>query len=264
MSYETVLVEQADGVSKITLNRPDRLNALSFQLLEELQAALKAAAQDEACRCVLLTGAGRGFSSGADLMDAAQGLKPGERPDLGAPLEDRYHPVLRQIRAMPKPVVAAINGTAAGAGLNIALACDIVLAARSAKLIQAFSNIGLVPDAGGTWSIPRLIGRARALRWMMSGETLMAEQALDWGLVTGVYDDEALAGEALALAQRMAQRPTLALAAIKKLVDASLDHDLETQLALEASTQTRVGFSDDAWEGIMAFVQKRPARFQGR
>lgn len=264
MGYETILVEQADGVSKITLNRPDRLNALSFQLLDELQQALKAVAGDDSCRCVLLTGAGRGFSSGADLMDAASGLKPGERPDLGAPLEDRYHPVLRQIRAMAKPVIAAINGTAAGAGLNIALACDIVVAARSAKLIQAFSNIGLVPDAGGTWSIPRLIGRARAMRWMMSGEALMAEQALDWGLLTAVYDDDALAAEAESLARTMAQRPTLALAAIKQLVDVSLDHDLEAQIALEATTQTRVGFSDDAWEGIMAFVQKRPAKFQGR
>ena len=264
MTYNTLLFEQRDAVTAITLNRPDKLNALSFELLEELQQALRRAGEDEACRCVLLTGAGRGFSSGADLSDAARDLKPGERPDLGAPLEHRYHPVLRLIREMRKPVIAAINGTAAGAGLNIALACDWVLAARSAKLIQAFINIGLVPDAGGTWSIPRLIGRARAARWMMSGEALTAETAEQWGLIAECVADEQLAERAQALAQRMASQPTVALAEIKRLLDASLEHDMNEQLALEATTQTRVGYSDDAWEGILSFVQKRPAQFAGQ
>lgn len=264
MSYETLLVEHQDAVTKITLNRPQSLNALSEQLLIELRAALEEAARSETCRCVLLTGAGRGFSSGADLVDAAKSLKPGERPDLGAPLETTYHPVLRAIRATPKPVIAALNGTAAGAGLNIALACDIVIAARSAKLIQAFIKIGLVPDAGGTWSIPRLIGRARATRWMMTGDSLMADKALEWGLLTDVFDDEQLPAEAEALAQRLSKMPTKALGEIKRLMDASMDNGLDAQCAMEAGIQTQVGFSDDAMEGIMSFIQKRAPNFKGR
>lgn len=263
MSNPSVLSEHSGGVTTITLNQPAKLNALSRRLLIELQAALKAAQDDPACRCVLLTGAGRGFSSGADLSDAESLPPPGARMDFGAALEQTYHPVLRLIRAMPKPVIAAINGTAAGAGCNIALAADVVVAARSAKFIQAFIRIGLVPDAGGTWSIPRLIGRARAMRWMMSGESIDADTAERWGLISAVYDDAVFAAEAQALAQRMAQQPTLALAAIKRLVDVSSEQTLEQQIALEATTQTGVGFSKDTMEGIMAFIQKRPARFTG-
>ena len=264
MSFENLLVDQDDAVTRITLNRPDSLNALSEALLLELRVALQQASQDDACRCILLTGAGRGFSSGADLKDTLGTLKPGERPDLGAALHTTYHPVLREIRKAQKPVVAAINGIAAGAGLNIALACDVVVASHSAKFIQAFVRIGLIPDAGGTWTVPRLIGRARATQWLMSGEALDASKAEDWGLISAVYADEDFAEQSRALAARMAAQPTRALAAMKMLMDSSGEKDLESQIALEASLQTEVGYSDDAMEGIAAFVQKREARFKGR
>ncbi len=264
MSYNTLLVENTDAVCTITLNRPDSLNALSLELLRELREALASAGKDENCRCVVLTGAGRGFTSGADLKDSLGGLKPGQRPDLGEPLHTTYHPVLREIRHIQKPVIAAINGVAAGAGLNIALACDVVVAARSAKLIQAFVRIGLIPDAGGTWSVPRLIGRARATRWLMSGDALDAQTALDWGLITDVFDDDALLDRTHELARRMAAQPTRALAAIKQLMDSTLDLDLEGQIAREARLQTDIGYSDDALEGISAFLQKREARFKGK
>ena len=264
MSYETLNVETRGAVRRIALNRPKKLNALSGQLLAELREALQAAADDGDCRCVLLTGEGRGFSSGADLTDTAVNMKPGQPFDFGAALDDTYHPVVRLIRAMEKPVVAAINGTAAGAGCNIALAADIVIAARSAKLIQAFIRIGLVPDASGTWSIPRLIGRERAMQWMMSGEAIDADTAERWGLIAEVLDDEGFEDAAWARAERLAAQPTRALAAIKQLVDLSLDNDLETQLALEAGNQSRVGKSEDTMEGIMAFIQKREAKFKGR
>ncbi|MGJ8670744.1 MAG: enoyl-CoA hydratase-related protein [Oceanococcus sp.] len=264
MSFENLLISQADAVTTITLNRPDSLNALSEGLLLDLCKALQQAAADDACRCIVLTGAGRGFSSGADLKDTLSALKPGERPDLGAALHTTYHPVLREIRKAKKPVVAALNGIAAGAGLNIALACDVVVAARSAKFIQAFVRIGLIPDAGGTWTVPRLIGRARATQWLMSGESLSAEKAECWGLIGEVFDDEDFADKAQALAARMAAQPTRALAAMKLLMDTSLDKDLESQIALEASLQTEVGYSADAMEGIAAFVQKREANFKGR
>lgn len=264
MSYNTLLVENADGVTTIILNRPESLNALSFELLRELREALVAAGKDAECRCVVLTGAGRGFTSGADLKDTMMELKPGERPDLGQPLHTTYHPVLREIRHLEKPVIAAINGVAAGAGLNIALACDVVVAAKSAKLIQAFVRIGLIPDAGGTWSVPRLIGRARATRWLMSGDALDADTALDWGLITDVFADDELQAKTQALAARMAAQPTRALAAIKQLMDSTLDLDFEGQIAREARLQSQIGFTDDAMEGISAFVQKREARFKGK
>lgn len=264
MNPETLILERHDAVLRVVLNRPERLNALSDQLLRELHETLAAAADDDAVRCVLLTGQGRGFSAGADLRDAASAARPGEPIDFGARLEQTYHPVLRAIRGMPKPVVAAVNGVAAGAGCNIALACDVVVAARSARFIQAFVRIGLVPDAGGTWTIPRLIGRARAMRWMMTGDELDAETAERWGLVTEVFDDAELADRALALATRLAQGPTLALAAIKRLIDASGTADFESQIALEARTQTDVGRSTDTIEGISAFLEKRPPKFTGR
>lgn len=263
MNYECIEVAQNQGVTKITFNRPDTLNALSIQLLGEFRDAVEAAAVDESCRCVLLTGAGRAFTSGADLRDAAGDMDVADL-DLGQPLRDSYHPILETLRAMPKPYIAAVNGIAAGAGCNFALAADIVIAARSAQFIQAFIRIGLVPDAGGTWCIPRLIGRARALQWMMSGDALDAETALNWGLISEVVDDDRLAAEADALAARLAKAPTLALAQIKKLVDASLQNDFATQTELEARAQTGMGQSHDAVEGIMSFVQKRKPQFKGK
>lgn len=264
VAYESILVESDAGVTRITLNRPDKLNALSMKMLGELREAVTAAGTDANCRCLVLTGAGRGFSAGADLTDPASLPKPGAPIDFGAPLEPNYHPILRAIRDMPKPVIAAVNGTAAGAGCNIALAADIIVATRSAKFIQAFVRIGLVPDAGGTWTIPRLIGRARAMQWMMSGESVDAETAERWGLVSTVYDDALFAEEVQALAQRMAAQPTQALVGIKRLVDASTAGEMDAQLAREAAMQTTVGRSADTMEGIMAFIQKRPARFTGK
>ncbi len=264
MTEAVVRVERDQALTTIVLNRPRKLNALSGELLRALAQALAEAEADEGCRCVLLTGAGRGFSAGADLTDLDMQPAPGQSLDLGATLHETYHPVLHRIRAMPKPVVAAINGIAAGAGCNIGLAADVVVAARSARFIQAFIKIGLAPDAGGSWIIPRLIGRGRALQWMMSGEALDAQTALDWGLVSAVYDDESFADEAGALARRMAAQPTAALAAIKQLLDASSENDFPAQLDLEASLQSRLGRSQDAVEGISAFIQKREPAFQGR
>lgn len=264
MTYETLLVHSENAVTRITLNRPDKLNALSFKLLKEMRTALEVAQDDPACRCVLITGAGRGFSSGADLGDTSMQPVAGGPIDFGAALETTYHPILRLMRNMPKPVISAVNGTAAGAGCNIALAADIVIAARSAKFIQAFIRIGLIPDAGGTWSIPRLIGRARAMRWMMSGESLDASTAENWGLISAVHEDAVFMAEAQALAERMAAQPTRALAGIKKLIDASMMGQMDQQLDLEAAMQTHVGNSKDTMEGIMAFMQKRPARFTGQ
>lgn len=264
MSYETLIVEQIDAVCRITLNQPAKLNALSKQLMDELLRACTQAAEGPGVRAVILTGAGRGFSSGADLSDPASMPKPGELPDLGASLEERYNPLLRIIREMPKPVIAAVNGTAAGAGCNIALACDMVIAADSAKFLQAFIKIGLVPDAGGTWTIPRLIGRNRAMRWMMTGETIDAATALDWGLIAEVHPAETLPQVALELAQKMAAAPTAALGRIKALVDAAEHSTLESQLQAEADEQRLCGRSPDFGEGVMAFMQKRTPQFSGK
>lgn len=263
MSYECIEVVQNKGVTKITFNRPESLNALSIRLLVEFRDAVETAAADASCRCLLLTGNGRAFTSGADLRDPDAGLDLADL-DLGQPLRERYHPILDTLRSMPKPYIAAVNGIAAGAGCNFALAADMVIAARSAQFIQAFIRIGLVPDAGGTWSIPRLVGRARALQWMMSGDALDAETALNWGLIGKVVDDDKLAEEADALAERLASAPTLALANIKKLVDASLQNDLATQTELEAQAQSGMSKSHDAMEGIMSFVQKRTPQFKGK
>ncbi len=264
MSYETLQVEQIDAVCRITLNQPAKLNALSKKLIEELLEACSAAGRDDAVRAVIITGAGRGFSSGADLSDPASMPKPGELPDLGASLEDRYNPLLTVIREMPKPVIAAVNGTAAGAGCNIALACDFVLAADTAKFLQAFIKIGLVPDAGGTWTIPRLIGRSRALRWMMTGETIDAATALEWGLVMSVHPVDALPEVALEWAQKLAAAPTAALGRIKTLVDSAEYTNLQDQLQAEADAQRLCGRSPDFGEGVMAFLQKRPPKFSGK
>lgn len=262
MSYEHIIVERQDGVAKITLNRPQVLNALSVALLTELKSAVEAAAADDAVRCVLLTGSGRGFSSGADLMDPGAPMNPAD-PDLRVVLDSHYHPILETLRGMPKPYLCAVNGIAAGAGCNIALAADICLAAKSAKFIQVFARIALVPDAGGTWTVPRLIGRARAMRWMMTADDLPAETALEWGLITQLCDDDALQDEAMALAQRLAKGPTGTLAAIKCLVDASFDNDFSEQLEQEAVAQFAMGKAGDFKEGVMAFAQKRAADFQG-
>jgi len=263
MTYETILLEVEDGVARVTLNRPDRLNSFTAAMHEELQAVLGSIETDPAVRAVLLTGAGRGFCAGQDLADRA--VAPGgEAVDLGASVEKYYAPLVRRLAGMEKPVVCAVNGVAAGAGANIALACDIVLAARSAKFIQSFANIGLIPDSGGTWVLPRLVGQARALGLGLTGEPLPAEKAEQWGLIWKCVDDEALAEESMKLARKFAAGPTRGLAATKKLIRGSLLQTLDDELVIEGQWMRELGYSEDYREGVNAFMEKRAPKFTGR
>ena len=262
MSEAPLLYSVEDGVARITLNRPDSLNSFNAELHAEMRQALKAARQDKSVRALLLTGNGRGFCAGQDLSD--RNVAPGaEAPDLGESLEKRYNPMLRTLRDLPFPTICAVNGVAAGAGANIALACDIVLAARSASFIQAFCRIGLVPDSGGTWSLPRLVGMARAKGLAMLGDKLSAEQAEQWGMIWKVVDDEALQDEALTLARHLATQPTRGLALIKRALHASADNDFDAQLDLERDLQRLAGRTDDYREGVAAFMEKRKPSFKG-
>ena len=254
----SVLVDRRDGWVRLVLNRPDRLNSFNEEMHKRLAAALDAAGADEACRAVLLTGAGRGFCAGQDLSDR---VGPA---DLGATIDAFYNPLVRRIRALNKPVVCAVNGVAAGAGANIALACDIVLAARSAKFIQAFSKIGLVPDSGGTFFLPRLIGDARARALAMLAEPLPAEKAEAWGLIWKVFEDDALAAEAEKLVAHLATQPTVGLALTKQAFAASATNDLDAQLDLERDLQRKAGSTPDYAEGVRAFLDKRTPNFTGR
>jgi 2-(1,2-epoxy-1,2-dihydrophenyl)acetyl-CoA isomerase len=256
-----VLVDRHEGWTAITLNRPDRLNAFNTDMHGQLLAALNDIAADQDCRAVLLTGAGRGFCAGQDLSDRMQADGP---VDLGATLESTYNPLVRRIRSLRKPVVCAVNGVAAGAGANIALACDIVIAARSAKFIQAFVKIGLVPDSGGTFFLPRLIGDARARALAMLGEPIGAEQAQAWGLIWKAVDDNDLSAEAARLAVHLATQPTEGIALIKEALNASAANTLDQQLDLERDLQRRAGHTPDYAEGVRAFMEKRPPRFTGR
>lgn len=263
MDQQTILHERRNGVARITLNRPERLNSFTAVMHGELARVLREAAEDREVRAVLLTGAGRGFCAGQDLGDRA--VAPGgEKVDLGDSVERFYAPLIRRITEMEKPVVCAVNGVAAGAGANIALACDIVLAARSAKFIQSFANIGLIPDSGGTWVLPRLLGQARALGLALTGEPLPAEKAEAWGLIWRCVDDEALDAEATALAEKFASGPTRGLAETKRLIRQSWMNDLSTELAHERDAMRELGFSADYQEGVTAFTAKRPPVFTGR
>lgn len=257
-----VLAENRDGVLAITLNRPDRLNAFNEDMHLSLRETLTHAAQSGDVRAVLLTGAGRAFCAGQDLSDRqmAAGDAP---PDLGHTLGTFYNPLIRQIRALEKPVVCAVNGVAAGAGANIALACDIVLAAQSAKFIQAFSKIGLIPDAGGSWFLPRLVGEARAKGLAMTAMPLSAEKAADWGLIWRAVPDADLMSEAESLARQLAEGPTLGHALTKALLQEASENALDEHLDRERDTQQRAGRSNDYREGVSAFLEKRPARFTG-
>ena len=262
MSYETILLDIADGVARLTLNRPDRLNSFTVQMHDEVSRALEAVSKSDA-RVLMLTGAGRGFCAGQDLSDRA--VAPGgDGVDLGESLEKRYNPLIRRITSLELPVVCAVNGVAAGAGANIALACDIVIAARSAKFIQSFANIGLIPDSGGTWTLPRLAGQARALGLALTGEPLTAERAEAWGLIWKCVDDDKLADEAAALAAKFAAAPTKGLAATKKLMRESGARTLEAQLDVERDAQRALGRTADYKEGVAAFMQKRPPKFSGQ
>jgi 2-(1,2-epoxy-1,2-dihydrophenyl)acetyl-CoA isomerase len=263
MTETPLLVAVADGVATLTLNRPERLNAFTAGLHEALAAALDRAASDPEIRALLITGAGRGFCAGQDLSERKP-LIGGERRDLGEGLERYYNPLIRRLRGLEKPIVAAVNGVAAGAGAGLALACDIVIAARSASFIEAFSRIGLVPDAGNTWLLPRLVGCARAMAMALTGEAVPAEAAAQWGLIWKVVADEALMGEASGLALRLAQGPTRALGLTKRALNRSSANGLDAQLDLERDLQREAGLGDDYREGVAAFLEKRPPRFSGR
>lgn len=260
MTAPLVLYESTQAIATITLNRPDVLNALDDALIRALRDAVERAAGDDAVRAVLLTGAGRGFSSGADLAS----VPPSPSLDLGQLLRERYHPVILAMRSMPKPVVCAVNGPAAGAGMSIALAGDIVLAARSAYFVQAFSKIGLVPDAGSTWFLPRYVGDVRARAMALLAERIDAPTAERFGLVWQVLDDEQLMPEARQLAARLAAQPTRACALIKQALNDSFGRDLPAQLELEATLQTQAGRTEDFAEGVAAFLQRRAPQFKGR
>ena len=262
-----VLVSDAASVRTLTLNRPQALNSFTTGMHTELLAALEAAAADAGVRCVVITGAGRGFCAGQDLAApaVATDLTPGAKPtDVGYVIERFYKPLALRLRAMPVPVIAAVNGVAAGAGASIALGCDIVIAARSASFIQAFSKIGLVPDAGGTWLLPRLVGRANALGLAMTGDKLPAEAAQAMGLIWKCVDDAAFAAEVGAMAERLAAMPVKALAATRAVIDASMQLGLADALSLEGQWQSRLSASHDYLEGVAAFLAKRPATFSDR
>lgn len=257
------MFEVDTGTARLTLNRPDRLNSFTVEMHREVAEALERVEHDDRIRALLVTGAGRGFCAGQDLGDRS--VVPGETAvDLGESLENRYNPLVRRLVALPKPVVCAVNGVAAGAGANIALAADIVLAARSAKFIQSFSALGLVPDSGGTWILPRLVGQARALGLALTGEPISADQAESWGLIWRAVDDGKLMEETERLTQKLASGPTKGLAAIKRAIRQSWRASLDEQLDRERDLQRELGYSGDFREGVTAFGEKRKPNFSGR
>lgn len=263
MSFETIEFSVTDGVAKLVLNRPDKLNSFNTQMHAEIREALKTVKQDESVRCLLLTGNGRGFCAGQDLSD--RNVAPdADMPDLGASIEKNYNPLLRTIAGLEMPVICAVNGIAAGAGANIAFACDIVLAAKSAAFIQAFCKIGLVPDSGGTWTLPRLVGSARAKALMMLGDKVSAEQAESWGMIWKCVDDESLQDEAAKMAAHFATQPTKGLAYIKRALNESSTNTFDEQLDLERDLQRMAGRTEDYREGVGAFMNKRAPEFKGR
>lgn len=263
MSFEHILFAIEQGVATLTLNRPEQLNSFNAAMHQEIREALEQVRQNAEVRCLLITGAGRGFCAGQDLSD--RNVAPGAAaPDLGESIEKNYNPLIRSLRDLPLPVICAVNGVAAGAGANIALACDIVLAARSASFIQAFCKIGLLPDSGGTWTLPRAVGMARAKALALLGDRLSAEQAEQWGMIWRCVDDVALQDEALKLARQLATQPTYGLALIKRALNASASNSFDAQLDLERDLQRLAGRSEDYREGVSAFMAKRTPEFKGR
>jgi len=263
MSEQSILYAVADGIARVTLNRPDKLNSFNDAMHAALREAIASAMADQSVRALLLTGAGRGFCAGQDLGDRA--VAPGSAPvDLGESIERNYKPLITALRTLPFPTVCAVNGVAAGAGANLALACDLVIAAKSASFIQAFCKIGLVPDSGGTYFLPRLVGTARAMGLAMLGDRLSAEQAAAWGLVWRCVDDAELQPTVDALLAQLAAASTRGLVATRRAIHASAANTLEQQLDLERDLQRELGFGDDYREGVAAFAAKRPPRFAGR
>jgi 2-(1,2-epoxy-1,2-dihydrophenyl)acetyl-CoA isomerase len=262
VSYETILLSLEGGIARLTLNRPDKLNSFNVRMHEEVQRALQSV-RGQGARVLVLSGAGRGFCAGQDLADRA--VAPGaEGVDLGDSIERYYKPLVLTLQELPMPVIAAVNGVAAGAGANIALACDLVVAARSASFVQAFCRLGLIPDSGGTWSLPRLVGSARALGLTLLGEKLSAEQAAAWGMIWRCIDDAEFPAAVDALAAQLAAAPTRGLAATKAAIRSSGQHSLAQQLDLERDAQRELGRSPDYAEGVAAFTEKRSANFTGR
>lgn len=262
MSEPTVVLDVREGVARLTMNRPDKLNSFNRGMNSEMRRAMDHIESDRSIRAVVLTGAGRGFCAGQDLADLS--FEPGKQTDLRKLLDEEFNPLVRRLQALPKPVIARVQGIAAGAGANLALACDLVVAGRSASFLQAFVNIGLLPDCGGTHFLPNRVGVARAMGLAMLGEKLPAEQAQAWGLIWKCVDDAELDDEVNKLATRLASMPTMALAAIKKAILAAQTSTLGTSLDLERDLQAALGQSYDYTEGVNAFLEKRPARFEGR
>lgn len=262
MTDAPILVELQSGYRILTFNRPDKLNALNDTMLEALRNAIAEAEADETTRALMITGAGRGFCAGQDLGDRL--ARPGERVVLGATQEAHYNPLVRKLRALPFPVVAAVNGVAAGAGCNIALACDIVIAAKSASFTQSFARIGLVPDSGGTWFLPRLVGDARARGLALIAQALPAEKAANWGLIWQCVEDASLIYEARRICEHFSIAPTQGLALIKRALNASAGNDLNSQLDLERDLQREASLLPDYAEGVRAFMEKRKPHFTGR
>jgi 2-(1,2-epoxy-1,2-dihydrophenyl)acetyl-CoA isomerase len=261
MAWETIVFEASDGVGTLTLNRPDRLNSFNERMHEEVAAVLGTVESDAAIRALLITGAGRGFCAGQDLNLRDAGAT-GDF-DAGAALERYYNPLIRRLRALEKPIVAAVNGPAAGAGANIAFACDIVVAAEEAVFIQSFGKIGLIPDSGGTFILPRIVGLQRAAALTMLGEKLPASRAKEWGLVYDVVPHTVLASTSFEIAKRLACLPTRGFGLTKRGFNAAFSNDLDTQLALEEELQGEAGRTLDYTEGVQAFIEKRPPRFKG-
>ena len=259
MAYDSIDFKADGPIARITLNRPDRLNSFTAAMHAELRDALDRLGD---ARVVVLTGAGRGFCAGQDLND--RNVAPGEQVDLGETVERDWNPLVQRLTSIPQPVIARVNGVAAGAGANIALACDLVVAAKSAKFIQSFSAIGLIPDSGGSWHLPRLVGQARALGLALTGEPLPAEKAAEWGLIWKAVEDEALDAEVDALAAKLAALPPLGLAATKQLIRSTWHRGLDEELAVQAGEMRRLGFTEDYREGVAAFLEKRAPTFTGR
>jgi len=261
MPYETILFEVRDAAARLTLNRPEKLNSFNVQMHLEIQAALDEVTSNAGVRALLLTGAGRAFSAGQDLSDRA--VAPGKPVDLGASIEMYYAPLVRRLRSLPVPIVCGVNGVAAGAGANVALACDLVIAAKSASFIESFSKIGLIPDTGGTYFLPRLIGTARAMGLAMLGDKITAEEAASWGLIWRCIDDAEFRPAVDAVVKQLAAGPTRALARIKQAIYASGNNTFDQQLDLERDFMRELGDSNDFREGAVAFLEKRAPRFTG-